>query len=136
MDSPEDRLWLKALIWPELKHRRTRLEAAIATARAHPHKIVTGDALASLGPVAMAIPREGTLVVYHSHVTYQLSEDMRERLNRTLETLSRERPIYRISIEWDGGNYPVVVGRYENGAATKRTVALCDPHGAWIEWTA
>lgn len=136
VDSPEDRLWLKALIWPELKHRLVRLEMAIATARAHPHKIVAGDALANLGPVATATPRDGVLVVYHSHVTYQFSEEMRERLTRTLETLSRERPVYRISIEWDGGQYPVVVGRYENGAATKRTVALCDPHGAWIEWTA
>ncbi len=136
LDSPEDRLWLKALIWPELKHRLTRLEAAIATARAHPHKIVAGDALANLAPIATAVPRDGALVVYHSHVTYQFSEEMRERLSHTLETLSRERPLYRISIEWDGGSYPVVVGRYENGAATKRTVALCDPHGSWIEWTA
>lgn len=134
LDLPEDRLWLKALIWPELKHRLTRLEAAIATARAHPHKIVAGDALANLGPVATAMPRDGVLVVYHSHVTYQFSEEMRERLTRTLETLSRDRPVYRISIEWDGTGYPVVVGRYDNGAATKRTVALCDPHGAWIEW--
>lgn len=136
LDSPEDRLWLKALVWPEHKHRLARLEAAIATARAHPHRIVAGDALANLGPVAQALPRAGALVVYHSHVTYQFSEAMRERLTRALETLSRERPVYRVSIEWDGGNYPVVVGRYENGTATKRTVALCDPHGTWIEWTA
>lgn len=136
LHSPEDRLWLKALIWPEHKHRLTRLELAIATARAHPHKIIAGDALTNLAPVAQALPRAGALVVYHSHVTYQFSEEMRERLTRTLETLSRERSIYRISIEWDGGEYPVVVGRYENGTATKRTVALCDPHGSWIEWTA
>jgi hypothetical protein len=136
LDSPEDRLWLKALVWPELRLRHTRLEAAIATARAHPHKIVPGDALANLEPAALAVPRDGALVVYHSHVTYQFSEEMRERLSHTLETLSRERPVYRISIEWDGGSYPVVVGRYENGAATKRTLALCDPHGSWIEWTA
>jgi hypothetical protein len=136
LQSAEDRRWLKALVWPERTPRFERLEAAIATARAHPHRIVEGDALENLGPVAKAVPRTGALVVYHSHVTYQFSDAMRERLNRTLETLSADRPIYRVSIEFDAGAYPVVVGRYDNGRSTKRTVALCDPHGAWIEWTA
>jgi hypothetical protein len=67
---------------------------------------------------------------------------MRAQLNETLLTLSRQRPVYRISIEWDGaylktyeGNYPITVGLYEGyDEPTKRTIAFGDPHGAWIEW--
>lgn len=136
LGAHEDRQWLKALIWPELTHRFARLDAAIATARAHPHRILAGDALELLEATVRALPKGGVPVVYHSHVTYQFSEAMRDRLNAALESLSKARPLYRISIEWDGGFYPVVVGRYDNGRSTRRTVALCDPHGAWIEWTA
>lgn len=134
LSSIEDRRWLKALIWPELTRRFERLDAAIATARAHPQPIVAGDALELLEPVARAVPNTGTLVVDHSHVTYQFSEAMRTRLNDILGTISRIRPLYRVSIEWDGIDYPVNVGRYESGRVDKRTIALCDPHGTWLEW--
>jgi len=134
LQSSQDRLWLKALIWPELAPRFARLDAAIATAREFPQPIVTGDALELLGDAVTSLPPSGAAVVYHSHVTYQFSEAMRRQLNTTFETLSHARPIYRISIEWDGNAYPVKIGRYENGRIDKRTIALCDPHGAWLEW--
>lgn len=131
----EDRLWLKALVWPELTERFRRLDAAIETARAHPHRIVVGDALANLEGIAKAVPREGQLVVYHSHVTYQFSDEMRRRLTEVLEGLSQTRPIVRVSIEWIGNSdYPITVERYDNGQSEARTIALCDPHGGWLEW--
>ena len=133
--SAEDRLWLKALVWPELTERFRRLDAAIETARAHPHRIVVGDALANLEGIAKAVPREGQLVVYHSHVTYQFSDEMRRRLTEMLEGLSQTRPIVRVSIEWIGNSdYPITVERYDNGQSEARTIALCDPHGGWLEW--
>jgi len=136
LDKPEDRLWLKALIWPELGPRFQRLEAAIATARAHPHRVWTGDALRLLPDALNELPPSGVPVVYHSHVTYQFSREMRAHLNESLEALARKRPLYRLSIEWDANDYPVRIGRYENGLSDKRTLASCDPHGAWLEWRA
>lgn len=135
LSSAEDRLWLKALIWPELTARFQRLDAAIEIARANPARVVIGDALANLADVGSATPRDGTLVVYHSHVTYQFSEDMRRSLDAIIKSLSLARPVYRVSIEWDGSSdYPIKIERYENGAPQARTIALCDPHGAWLEW--
>jgi hypothetical protein len=136
LQNAEDRLWLKALIWPELTLRFARMEAAVATALAHPQRIVAGDGLELLPGVVKALPANGAAVVYHSHVTYQFSDAMRARLNAIIEELSSARPIYRVSIEWDGGDYPVNIGRYENGRCDKRTIALCDPHGAWLDWRA
>jgi hypothetical protein len=141
--KPEDRLWLKALTWPEHAPRFARLDGAIAEALAHPQRIWPGNALELL-PVAIAreLPPTGAAVVYHSHVTYQFSEAMRAQLNEVLSILARKRPIYRVSIEWDGeflksneGNYPINVGLYDREREpTKRTIAFCDPHGAWLEW--
>ena len=134
LKNEQDRLWLKALIWPELGPRFVRLESAIATALEHPRLILPGDALELLEGVVKALPDSGAIVIYHSHVTYQFSQPMRARLNATIEGLSRVRPIYRVSIEWDEGAYPVNIGRYENGSSDKRTIALCDPHGTWLDW--
>lgn len=137
LSRAEDRLWLKALIWPELAARFRRLDAAIETARVHPARVVSGDALANLADVGEATPQGGTLVVYHSHVTYQFNEDMRRRLDAIVASLAARRPVYRVSIEWDGNSdYPIKIERYENGAPQARTIALCDPHGAWLEWRA
>ena len=136
LQSPEDRLWLKALIWPELTERFRRLDAALETARTYLPNIIVGDALANLEAAVGVLAPNGTALVYHSHVTYQFSEEMRTRLNAILERLSHKRPIYRVSIEFDMGAYPVNIGRYENGVCEKRTIALCDPHGSWLEWTA
>lgn len=136
LHSAADRLWLKALIWPELTPRFARLDAALGTALAYPQRIIVGDALANLEATVGALPADGIAVVYHSHVTYQFSEQMRDRLNAILEQVSQARPIYRVSIEFDHGAYPINIGRYENGKSTKRTIALCDPHGSWLEWTA
>lgn len=142
LNKPEDRLWLKALTWPEHTQRFARLDGAIAEALAHPQRIWSGDALALLPDALGELPPYGAVVVYHSHVTYQFSDAMRARLNETLMQRSRNRPVYRVSIEWDGqflkpneGNYPINVGLYENGNEPNiRTVAFADPHGAWIEW--
>lgn len=135
LNKAEDRLWLKALIWPEHAARLTRLDGAMAEAQAHPQRIWAGDALALLSDaITRELPPTGVAVVYHSHVTYQFSEEMRAHLNEILATLGRRRPIYRVSVEWDG-SYPINIGLYGNkGEPSKRTIAFFDPHGSWLEW--
>ena len=134
LNKPEDRLWLKALIWPELSWRHARLDAAIATALAHPHRIWPGDAVALLPNALSELPPSGLPVVYHSHATYQFTAAMRARLNEILMSRARKRAIYRVSIEWDGEDYPVTVGHYENGRIDKRVIATCHHHGSWLKW--
>lgn len=134
LQSPEDRLWLKALIFPELTPRIARLEGAIKTAIAHPPNIKFGNALELLAPTVRALPAQGVPVIYHSFVTYQLSSAMREQLQDTLLQLSKVRPLYRVSIEWENNEHPVIVSRYENGGCAEVILADCNPHGAWLEW--
>lgn len=132
--NPLDRLWLRALIFPELTPRIARLEGAIRTAMAHPVNIRFGDALDLVAPTVRSLPATGTPVLYHSFVTYQFSTAMRERLQRTVLDLSRERPIYRVAVEWVANEHPLTVSRYENGKCDAVVLADCNPHGAWLEW--
>ena len=132
--NPEDRLWLRALIFPELAPRFARLEGAISTALAHPVSIRFGDALDLVAPTVRALPSSGTPVLYHSFVTYQFSTAMRERLERTIRDLSAARPIYKVAVEWVANEHPLTVSRYENGSVDAVVLADCNPHGAWLEW--
>ena len=134
LESSEDRLWLKALIFPELTPRFARLEGAIETAIAHPTSIKFGNALELLTPTVEDLPQNGVPVIYHSFVTYQFSTAMREQLQNTLLDLSKSRPLYRVAIEWELNEHPVTVSRYENGSVTSVVLADCNPHGAWLEW--
>jgi hypothetical protein len=130
------RLWLKALVWPELSARHACLDQAITSQLEHPVAIFRGDALKLLTPAIETLPPGGVAVVFHSHVTYQFSEQMRAALDELLSRLSRLRPIHRISIEYHNGGYPIRHGVYAGGTVTQTTLGLCDPHGMWLEWGA
>jgi hypothetical protein len=132
--DPVARLWLKALVWPELTERHDRLDRAIASQLANPVTIFRGDAMKLLGPCIETLPPDGAAVVYHSHVTYQFTAEMRAALDAQLLALSASRPIHRISIEFHEGGYPIRHGVYAYGAVTQTVLGRCDPHGHWLEW--
>jgi hypothetical protein len=92
--DPSDVAWLEALIWPEQKHRRERLRAAIALAAADPPHLVRGGLDAVPGLVAQA-PAGTTPVVYHTSVLYQVSPADRSAFVETVHGL----PGHWISIE-------------------------------------
>jgi hypothetical protein len=88
----DDVAWLEALIWPEQRHRRDRLRAAIAIARTDPPHLVRGG----LEKVPDLVERaEATPVVYHTSVLYQVPEPERRQFIETLRRL----PGHWISIE-------------------------------------
>ena len=67
-----DVAWLDALIWPEHAHRRARLRAAAAVARAEPPMLVRGDLVDDLPSLAAQAPAGATLVVFHTSVMYHV----------------------------------------------------------------
>lgn len=134
--SEADRRWLKALIWPGPIERMARIEAALKIAQAHPPRIVPGDAVGNLAAAIAETPIGAHATVFHSFVTYQFPTALRETLDATFAALSVERTLSRLAIEWDGKDYPIVHTVYRGGKADARTLALCDPHGAWLEWKA
>lgn len=133
--DPDQRDWLRALVWPDNFARFTRLEKALVLyAGVHP-EIRAGDALALLPEALAEAPKDVTLCVYHTVVTYQFTHEMREALDHILVAAGLRRAVWRLSLEWAGAHdYPLTLARYEDGTKTETMLALCDPHGAWIEW--
>jgi len=135
LSDPDARDWLKALIFPEHRHRFERLDAALkAYAEAKP-QIRIGDALALLPNALRDVPENQPVCVYHTYVTYQFSGDMREALDNLLTAAGLRRTVWRLSAEGTlAGENPLILRRYHDGTRETRKLALCHPHGAWLEW--
>lgn len=132
--SREERDWLKALVWPDHVTRFARLDRALEILRADPPEIRAGDALELLPGVLGGIAPGGAVCVYHTMAVYQFSSAMKARLEEIFASASRVRTIHRLSLEWDGAQYPLLLAKYHDGARTERRLGFCDPQGAWLEW--
>jgi len=135
LDDPEQRDWLRALVWPDTQGRFERLEAALKAYASERPEIRVGSALDLLPDAFRAIPEDQPVCVYHSYVIYQFSGEMREALDSILTLAGLRRPIWRIAIEGkvDGSN-SIEVTRHHDGVRDARTLALCHPHGRWLDW--
>jgi hypothetical protein len=135
--DPYWREWLKALVWPDQVARFARLEKAIDIRLRETLDIRPGNALTLLPDALARVPEDQPVCVYHSYVTYQFTEAMREALDNILTMAGLRRPVWRLSAEGtlqNVGEAPLLLGRYHDGAKETRQLALCHPHGRWLEW--
>lgn len=130
----QDRLWLRALIWPEHRERAERLERALALAASDPPPIRTGDALDLLPEVLAALPAGEPVCVEHSAVLYQFTAGQRRGVHDALAEAALVRPVLRVSFESRIDDPEVLLVLTDVSRDTRQDLAFCDPHGAWLEW--
>jgi hypothetical protein len=117
--------------------RFAKLDSALVVASREKRPIRCGDALELLPQALSEAPAHETACVYHSFVTYQFSQEKRAALDDLLVAASLRRPVSRLSFEGTlSGDAPLILYNYRAGMKTKRVLAQCQPHGAWIEWLA
>ncbi|HEX4534530.1 MAG TPA: DUF2332 domain-containing protein [Rhizomicrobium sp.] len=139
LNDAHARDWLKALVWPDNLARFARLEKAIEIFRRQKVEIRGGNALDLLPEAIARIPEDQAVCVYHSYVIYQFSEAMREALSNILTVAGLRRPVFRLGCEGtmlQAGDAHLTLGRYHDGTHEVRRLAVCHPHGAWLEWEA
>lgn len=137
LDDERSVTWLEALVWPEEADRLERLRAAIAIARRERPCLVRANLLDALPKLALQAPPDATLVVFHTAVLAYLSAGERKRFREQVGSLravwiSNEGrdvfPDIPVPEATPAGRSHFVIAR--DGHA----VALCDPHGRWIQW--
>jgi hypothetical protein len=136
LESPDDRDWLRALIWPDQVARMRRLDRAIALFGKAKPEIRAGDALALLPQALASIPASHATCVYHTIAIYQFSREMKEALESILTIAGLRRPIWQLSFEYDGSRYTLLLIRHVDGVRHETVLADCHPHGTWLEWLA
>lgn len=152
--SPEDRRWLLALCFPELRDEQRRLALALDTIAATPMALLEGDGLAMLAQAMAQTP--DPLCIFHSACLFYWPREARAALEAALVEASRGRTFWRIGIEpsdafddWqrgEGGSAAAAipggkrsgeirVAKYAGGAATSRSVGQPNPDYGIIDWT-
>ncbi len=131
--------WLRALIWPEHRHRVAALDGALRLAAADPPTLIAADALDALPGVLDGVPPEAATCVFHTHTLNQFPPEARRRFGKILDDFGARRDLYVVSIERQGAQQERVgalleLTAYEGGRKTTRALGRCDNHGMWLEW--
>lgn len=130
-----DAAWLQALVWPEHTERLNLLDAALKQSQANPPQVVTDDAVETLVKHVDSMPDDGTLVVYHTALLYQLSQEQQSTLHRALTTIGETRPVWWLSGDGetdDPGTFGLEVTRFPDGDTVQ--LGRYEQHGRWIDW--
>ena len=131
--------WLEALVWPEQHDRLARLRAAIAIAQKDPPRLVRGNLLNDLAPLAAQAPKHATLVIFHSAVlAYVWPQELRDKFARDVRAMNavwicNETPQVFLSIAVKTARPPASSSSFllsVNG----EPVAWTDHHGGFANW--
>jgi hypothetical protein len=135
LSNDDDRTWLRALVWPDQPQRLARLDAAIALSLKTPAEIRGGDALTLLPQALAEMPGDEAVCVYHTIVTYQFSAAMREALESLLAVAGLRRPVWHLSLEFDGqSGFAVTLAHHQNGLVRSQVLGSASAHGTWLAW--
>ena len=134
--DPDDRAWLRALIWPgpNAAPRFERLDAAAAIAAAEPATVLTGDLVERLPGALALLPADCTPVVFHTAVLIYLERARREEFAALVHSLG-----VRWIAQESGGVVPGTPRDLGSPAdfvlsRNAEALALTAPHGGRIEW--
>jgi hypothetical protein len=131
---------LLAYCWPDQHDRLARLEAAIATARAHPPAVEAGDAADWAEHMLAELQTKGTArIVMHSVFWQYLPVDTQKRIEAAIlkagKTAAPDYPLGWLSFEPDPPAISLMQLRlrlWPSGESLH--LAACHPHGASINW--
>ena len=143
LSDPDDRLWLRALVWPDHQRRKTLLERTLAMLAgpagdraAEPlPRVVAGDLLEFLPHALPRVPPGAVACVVHSFVVSQIPRAAHTKLEGLLTEHGRHHRLYRLSFELlDDGEPKLELVRYEGGRRHHELLAMASGHGLWLDW--
>jgi hypothetical protein len=131
--DPDERLWLRALIWPENGAHAVLQEEALRVVAADPPRVIAGDAVEVLPEVVAGIPRRTPVVVFHAATRLHVPADRRGRFDAAIAAIARDHELFHLSFEESPHLEPPNLAlelRREDAAV--RPLAFGDGHAEWI----
>lgn len=133
LQKEEDYWWMQALIWPEHKTRKQQLENVQALNSKVRKTLLEGDFLTFIPKMMEQQDHTTQLIIFHTHVANQFSNELKQQLLQMLSEVSYKQPIYHVyNNMYD--NY-VHVDYVRNGQTeVLKTLQTVDNHGKYFAW--
>lgn len=138
--DPDQRLWLRTLVWPENGNDAELLHHALDVTAALPPRMITGDAVDVCPMVGRELPAGQTRVVFHAATRMHVPRERWAAFDEAIDGMGRTGPLFHVwheSAEVTHSNGPILdeqAGLYMHGPNQVVTaVAEIDGHGAWIK---
>ena len=94
--DPDERLWLRALIWPENRHAADLLTAALESVAADPPVILAGDAIDVCPGLGRSLPSGEPRVVFHAATRMHVPEARRAAFDQAIDSIAEDGPLYHV----------------------------------------
>jgi hypothetical protein len=131
--DPDERLWLRALVWPENTAHAVLQDAALRVVAAHPPRTYAGDVVALLPEVVAGIPHGTPVVVFHSATRLHVPQGRKEAFDAAIADVAREHALFHLSFEpaHGLGDQGFALELRRGGGAARR-LAIGHGHAEWI----
>lgn len=126
LKNDEDYRWMQALIWPEHFKRKELLDQARTINNDTPKELLEGDFIEHIPKIIENISGSSQVVIFHTHVANQFSDQLKLDLLKMLDELSNKKPIYHIYNNMADRNLHV---DFINNRQTIKIKELKDVHG-------
>lgn len=152
VDATDDEAvrWLLSCVWADHADRRERLASAFDMSRDWNPRVYRGDLADDLPALIGEVPRDATLVVFHSAVLPYVAAERRARFAAELSQASQHRAVTWISNEGPGVlseidslappmkamSFLLARTEFAEGVREDRFLGFAHPHGATLEWLA
>lgn len=137
--TPAGARTLLSYLWPDQPDRISRTRAAIEIARAHPARILAGDAAHHLEAILSDPLPAGLTVVFHTVAWQYFPTATKTAARAAVERAgARATPAARLAwfaMETDGGRGAGLTLRAWPGGGGEIALGRADFHGRWIDWT-
>jgi hypothetical protein len=131
--DPDERLWLRALIWPENLAQAALQDEALRAVAANPPRTYAGDAVDLLPGVVAEVPRGAPIVIFHSATRLHVPPGRREAFDAAIAGAGREHELFHLSYEAARGlgeqGFALELRR---GGRPGRRLAIGHGHGEWF----
>ncbi|MFB9839530.1 DUF2332 domain-containing protein [Actinoallomurus acaciae] len=131
--DPDERLWLRALIWPENLAQAALQDEALRVVAANPPRTYAGDAVDLLPEVVAEVPRGTPVVIFHSATRMHVAAERREAFDAAIASVGREHDLFHLTFEGapdlEGQGFALELRR---GGEPSRRPAIGHGHAEWL----
>jgi hypothetical protein len=131
--DPDERLWLRALVWPENTAQAALQDEALRVVTAHPPRTLRGDMATVLPQVVAEVPCGTPVVVFHSATRLHVPVERRDVFDAAIAGVARDHELFHLSYEaFAEHSEPAFALELRRDAGPGRLLAIGDGHGEWL----